>query len=261
MMNFSDAFEAAKLHARQQYPAESCGLVVDGVYIPMTNAAWDESEHKDQDCSCRLCTFRISKIEMTPYLGRIQMILHSHPDSPIFPSRSDMEGQIASGVPWGVVSLDESRISDFEVWGDQLPIAPLLGRQFLHGIRDCYSTIRDTYRMGHDALKQAGITSEWPFESTILREVPRDDAWWDGDDDFYNILAGPYGWEEISGADASPGDVFLSKIKSNKFNHGGVLISKDLILHHLPGRMSRREPSGIWARAAGRWLRYTGAKK
>ncbi len=67
-----------------------------------------------------------------------------------------------------------------------------------------------------------------------------------------------HGWTEIRREDAQPGDCFLAKIRSDKFNHAGVLVSRDLIMHHLPGRMSRREPAGIWARQAGRWLRYAG---
>ena len=33
--------DAIKAHARQAYPAESCGVVVDGVYHPQQNLAED----------------------------------------------------------------------------------------------------------------------------------------------------------------------------------------------------------------------------
>jgi hypothetical protein len=48
------------------------------------------------------------------------------------------------------------------------------------------------------------------------------------------------------------------KIRSSKENHGGILVGNDLIVHHLPSRMSRREPAGLWGRQATRWLRYKG---
>ncbi|MDE4297081.1 Mov34/MPN/PAD-1 family protein [Phaeobacter gallaeciensis] len=259
-MNFEKAYEAAKKHARKVFPEESCGFIVDGVYIPVENHAVDPALHEDgnTNCSCRLCAFKISKTDTANYLGKAQMVIHSHPHGPVFPSRQDMEGQIETAVPWGIIALDEDRIGDPEVWGDQLPVAPLLERQFMHGIRDCYSLVRDTFRAGHEGLAQQGITTEWPFAPITLKEVPRDDAWWEGGDDFYNVLADSYGWKEIKMEEAQPGDVFLCKIRSQKFNHAGILVSRDLILHHLPSRFSRREPVGLWARSAGRWLRYTG---
>ncbi len=257
---FEIAFAEAKIHARAVFPEESCGFIVDDAYIPVDNQAADPAQHEEGNvnCPCRLCAFKISKADSAKYLGKAQMILHSHPHGPVFPSRLDMIGQIATAVPWGIIALDEDRIGDPELFGDQLPIAPLLERQFMHGIRDCYSLVRDTFRMGREGLMEAGITDEWPLDPIVLKDVPRDDAWWNGEDDFYNVLASSYGWKEITLEEAQPGDVFLNKIESDKFNHAGVLISNDLIMHHLPSRFSRREPSGIWARAAKRWLRYTG---
>jgi proteasome lid subunit RPN8/RPN11 len=258
--NFNNAYAAAKEHARASFPEESCGFVINDEYVPVENNAADPTRHEDGNlaCPCRLCQFKISHADTATYLGKAQMILHSHPNGPVFPSRLDMTAQIATGVPWGVIALDEDRIGNPEVWGDQLPPAELVGREFMHGIRDCYSLVRDTFRLGHDELKKLGVTDEWPYAPITLTDVPRDDAWWHGEDDFYNILAGSYGWAEIKMEDAQPGDVFLNKIQSTKLNHAGLLIASDLILHHLPGRFSRREPSGLWARNADRWLRYTG---
>lgn len=256
--NFKMPFEAAKKHARSLYPEESCGFIVDGAYVPVVNQADDPSSHKEVDCGCRMCAFKISTEDSIKYLARAQMILHSHPDGNLFPSRVDMAGQISTGVPWGIIALDESRTGDPEVWGDQLPIQPLLGRQFMHGIRDCYSVIRDAYRLGSDGLKAQGVTDEWPFAPITLKDVPRNDAWWETDDDLYGQIPFSHGWREVSREDVYPGDCFLMKIRSDCYNHAGVLISKDLIMHHLPSRMSRREPAGLWARQSVKWLRYTG---
>lgn len=258
--DFTIAFEAAKAHARAAFPEESCGFIVDGAYVPVENVAADPSKHEpdNKDCGCRLCAFKISKADTAKYLPSAQMILHSHPDGPVYPSKRDMQGQFDTAVPWGIIALDKDRIGDPITWGDQLPVKPILGRTFMHGVTDCYSLIRDTFRLGHDELKRMGITDQWPYAPIILKDAARDDAWWNHEDNFYNDLPPSFGWVPISMEEARPGDLFLIKIRTDKFNHAGVMIADDLILHHLPQRFSRREPVGVWARNAGRWLRYTG---
>lgn len=259
MIDFKKGFPDAKKHARKMYPEEMCGFIIDGEFVPVDNVAIDPSEHKkDGECLCRLCHFKVRNSDSLKYLDKCQAIIHSHPNSPIYPSQADMEGQRRTAVPWGIINLDDERVSDPEMFGDELPIPDLLGRSFMHGIRDCYDAIRDTFRMGKDDLAASDITKQWPFAPITLKNVPRNDAWWESSDDFYGVLPFSYGWKEIERREARPGDVFLVKIRSDKFNHAGVLVAQDLILHHLPGRVSRREPAGLWGRQAGRWLRYIG---
>lgn len=257
---FDEAFTAAKKHARALYPEEMCGFVVDGKFVPVQNVAADPATHVEEGCKCRLCAFQISDQDTLRYFDKAQMILHSHPGGPVHPSKADMNGQMLTGLPWGVVALDEDRMGDFEIWGDSLPIAPLLSRTFMHGIRDCYSLVRDTFRMGKERLAAEGITDAWPYDPITLLDMGRDDGWWNGEDDFYAEHFEKVGFKLITREEARPGDCFLLKIRCDKFNHAGILISNDLIMHHLPMRVSRREPSGVWSRAAERWLRYVGPK-
>lgn len=258
---FPDAYAEAKLHARECYPEESCGFVVADRYIRLQNAALSPDEHVDvADCGCRLCSFVIAGASYLEHEAALQMILHSHPGGPLFPSRRDMIGQMNSNVPWGIISLDEDRIGDPLVWGGDTPMEPIIGRQFMHGITDCYTLIRDTYALGKDALAEQEITG-WPLDPIQIPEVPRDDSWWSGDYDLYEIDGFKAGFREITRDQVRAGDGFLMKVRSEKFNHGGLVLSTDLILHHLPGRLSRREPSGIWSRQVGKWLRYMGPEE
>lgn len=252
------AIEAAKAHARAEYPREMCGFIRGDEFTPVRNRCPDPATHDagDPACACQLCAFLITAEDMLANADA-EVVIHSHPDGPMYPSQADMEGQIADGRPWGIISLNEERISDPMFWGDSLPVAPIVGRQFMHGIYDCYSLVRDVFRLGRDELLKQDIT-EWPFDPITLPEQPRDDAWWNKGQDFYNLDAFRHGFVEIRREEARPGDAFLCKINSQKFNHGGLLIGNGLILHHLPARLSRREPAGLWARQAGRWLRYVG---
>jgi proteasome lid subunit RPN8/RPN11 len=239
---------AAKKHAREQYPKESCGLVVAGSYVPCDNLADDPFQD-----------FLISPKVFAAYstLTGVQAVIHSHPNGPLFPSRSDMVGQLRSAVPWAIIALNEDQIGDPVMWGDSLPIAPIVGREFMHGVHDCYSALRDTFRLGREKLKEQGVTDVWPLDPVTLPEVPRDDAWWEQpDQDLYSAGIRDNGFRVIDRSEARPGDGFLIKLRSHKFNHAGLLISNDKILHHLPGLLSRREPSGIWGRQAELWVRY-----
>lgn len=259
-VEFRDAFDAARKHAREMYPEESCGLVAQGKYIACENIAKDPSYHlsDDPDCGCRLCAF---EIDPHTYMaaGDVQMVLHSHPGGPLYPSARDMQGQIDTAVTWGIIGLDEERLGDPILWG-AMPTPPLVGRAFVHGITDCYTLIRDAYALGRFGMIAQGIDT-WPHPPIILPEIARNDSWWNSDADLYEDNLKKQGFIEIPREIAGAGDGFLIKIRSDKCNHGGLLISSDLILHHLPSRLSRREPSGIWARQVEKFIRYVGPEK
>jgi proteasome lid subunit RPN8/RPN11 len=238
----ADVIHAAQAHARAEYPRESCGLVVDGTYRPMANLAEDPTKN-----------FRIAPAAWM--MNKIEAVLHSHPNGPFYPSKTDMEGQLQSQVPWGIIALDDERVGEALMWGDSLPIKPILGREFMHGITDCYSTLRDVFRLGREKLLEQDIAG-WPLDPIVLPEVPRDDCWWDGADDLYAAHFSQFGFRPISVDQARGGDVFLMKMRSQKFNHAGVLTDEGLIIHHLVNRLSRREPAGVWGRAAGLWIRH-----
>lgn len=246
-------------HAQEKYPEESCGLIVGGEYVRCENVAPPKETHDEElkyACRCCMCAFEIAPEEYLKY-PQIDAVIHSHPGGPFFPSERDMQGQIDTAVPWGLLMVDEDRASNVEFWGDQLPIPPLIGRQFVHGITDCYSLIRDVYRLGKDKLAEEGITTEWPMGPVFIADVPRSDAWWEQEDrDLYSDLFESRGFHKIDASDVLPGDVFLGSVKSKKLNHGGVYIGHDLIIHHLPTKLSVRSPAGLWARAAKMWVRH-----
>lgn len=234
-------------HARDCYPQESCGLIVAGEYRPCVNRS-DEPEK----------TFAISSADILAAGDKLEAVVHSHPDGPVYPSEEDMRQQIAMNVPWMIIPLFEDKVGPPIMWGDGLPIAPLIGRTFIHGVADCYSLIRDIYRMGKEACALEGV--DWPFDSIELLEFPRRDGWWDGKtgepQDLYRAHFAEAGFVEISREEARAGDVWLKAVNSPVLTHGGVLLSGGLILHHLPKRLSRREPAGLWGAAVDVWLRH-----
>lgn len=224
----------ARKHAIQEYPRESCGLVIDGAYLPCENVAPDPLTHFAIADSVYLQALQT---------GKIEAIFHSHPDGPAFPNELDMTSQLATAVPWGIIVTDGERASDPIMWGETLAVPDLIGRKFIHGVADCYTLIRDYY------LLERNVT---------LPEFPRSDAWWNEGGDLYRSGFQKAGFREIQQSEIQPGDVFLMSIRSKVPNHGGIFYGNNLILHHLPERLSRREPIGIWLRAIDMWLRYEG---
>lgn len=243
------AINKSRIHALNMYPHESVGLIVDDEYIPLENMHEDPENY-----------FKIDPLVWLDYSENsvIQAVIHSHPNGEMFPSEMDMRQQITTGVPWGIIKTNGEQALDPVFWGDSLPIVPLIGRPFIHGVYDCYSCLRDTFRLGKEKLEEQAVTKHWPFDPIDLPEVPRDDCWWDSDKDFYKDMFKEIGWVEIPMEEMKPGDGFLIKIRSKKLNHAGLYIGNNLILQHLPGKSSTRQPFGIWGRGADMYLRYEG---
>lgn len=242
--------DAAKAHARAEFPKESCGFVVAGNYVACENKSDEPTKH---------FVIEDELFDEAMLAGKVDAIVHSHPGGQIFPSEHDMRQQMATNVPWAIIPLNDTSFGDITCWGDDLPVAPLVGRPFVHGIFDCYSLVRDVFRLGGETLSKEGIV--WPGKPVELPEVPRADNWWQSGADLYIDYLEPQGFKPISMSEARPGDGFLISLGDSRanpkkrLNHAGLLLGDGMILHHLPTRLSRREPAGLWGRAADLWVR------
>ena len=64
------------------------------------------------------------------------------------------------------------------------------------------------------------------------------------------------GFREVSG-DPQPGDVVIMQVQANKWNHAGLLLEGNMLMHHLYGRLSNRVPyGGYWMERTMKVLRY-----
>jgi proteasome lid subunit RPN8/RPN11 len=249
----ASALEAAKIHAIAEFPKESCGFIADGAYVACEN----KNPTPDKEF-----TIQDPRYDEAVTAGKLQAIVHSHPNGPLQPSELDMSQQIATNTPWVIIMLNEKGIHKLIAWGGKLPIAPVISRPFVHGVFDCYSLIRDIFRLGKDELAKQGVS--WPLSPILLPEVARADNWWSGTDDLYVDHLSKVGFKQISRSEAQPGDGFLAALgdtrnnPGKRLNHAAVLLEKDQILHHFPTRLSARTPAGIWAKVADMWVRYEG---
>lgn len=214
---------AAQQHARREFPKESVGQVVGGVYEPLVN------RHETPTISF-----------LADMSDAAEGLIHSHTDGSFSPSILDMQQQQAMDIPWGIVKCTEKECSHIEWFGDGTPVAPYLGRTFLDGVRDCWCLVRDWYFL------EKGVR---------LDNLPRQEYWYlppphgAGLDLLNQLTIRNCGFYEITQQELQPGDVILGKVASPVVNHAGLYLGNGLVMHHMGSRLSCKEP-------LGRWLRY-----
>jgi proteasome lid subunit RPN8/RPN11 len=222
----------AGYYCRKRYPNEACGFITEDNFVPMVNIARDKINH-----------FQIDPKEFIRYNKQIKAIVHSHADYPHL-SKDDMESQIRSNLPWGVVFVEKGGVRDTVFFGDQIPPYELLERPFVHGVFDCYGLVRDYYRT----------------KGKILPIYPRDNLWWEKEPSMFLDNFIETGFKEIDIKQLKVGDVVLMKIFAPVVNHCGIYLGNDTILHHLYGRLSMRDSFSRWRRRISGYYRYVGGK-
>lgn len=229
--------------AKLEQPKEACALVIVQKgklrLIKCKNLASDNNHF-------RLHSEDWIKAEES---GEIVALIHSHPDVSSNPSEADKISCESTGIPWLIVSLLDNSWTEIKPTGF---VQPLFGRNFYHGVIDCYTLIRDWYR----------------YERNVqLKNFHRDDNWWTNGQNLYVNNFKLAGFDEIPRIDGDldfqniqEGDVILMQIQSDVPNHAGVYIGNSLIAHHLHGRLSSRDVfGGMYQKHATHILRYQNA--
>lgn len=226
--------DAIMAHAAAEYPRECCGVVAQKSrverYFPCLNLAVAPED------SFVLCPEDYAAAEDW---GTVIAIAHSHPDATTQPSELDKAQCDATLLPWHIVSWPEGDLRTIQPRGD----LPLVGRPFVLGHSDCWGLVMSYYRQQHD-IELPDFRVDYP--------------WWEDQypDNLYQDNWQQAGFVEVTG-DLQPGDVILMQVQSNKWNHAGVLLEGNLMLHHLYGRPSNRVPyGGYWLERTMKIVRY-----
>lgn len=235
MYILKNAKEAMLNHAAACYPNESCGLLVNRQYIECENIATSDSEFK-------VNPHDVVKAEK---LGKIEAIVHSHPNGSTKPSTFDLIQMQYHNVPWVIVAYPEI---DIKVHAVKKYTAPLINREYIHGVLDCYSIVRDYYS------RELGIE---------IDNFERQDKWWESasNSDLYIDNFASQGFVQVQ--DLQRHDVILCRVQPTEYvNHALIYLGNDgsltsetteavigehLVLHHPYMRRSRREIYGnVW---------------
>lgn len=209
-----------RAHAEREYPRESCGLVIvrkgRRKYMPIRNVA-EKNEH-----------FVMHAEDQTAAedQGQPVMVVHSHPNIAARPSDADLVGCEKSGLPWLIVNWPTGAVHEFAPTGY---LAPLVGRQFSHGVLDCYSLIVDYYK------QECGID---------LPDFDRPDEWWLKGANLYLDGFASAGFVRVDKPQKN--DVVLMRVAAPVPNHGGIYLGDGNMLHHQMGRLSSKDIYGGW---------------
>lgn len=228
-----NTLQAIQAHAVAEYPRECCGLIVatagGEAYVACRNAAATPSEH-----------FRLPA-EDYAYAedqGELVAVVHSHPNAPASPSDADRVECEKHGLPWHIVSVGQV-VGEGPSCGDVQTIhpcgyqAPLVGRQFAHGILDCYTLVADFY------LRELGVA---------LGHYERQDRWWERGQDLYSLERLRAEGFELVSDEPRRGDMIIMQVRSEVPNHAGVYLGAGQMLHHMQNRLSETVPyGGTWS--------------
>ena len=227
--------EAILNHAAACYPRESCGVIVNRKYIECQNIAASDSEF----------VIDPRDIVRAEQMGKVEAIVHSHPDGSTKPSTFDRLQMPLHGVPWVIVSYPEI---DIKVHKPSPYAAPLINREYIHGVLDCFSIVRDYY------ARELDIS---------IDNFERVDRWWESSDsaDLYIDNFKSQGFVQVDTLRRH--DVILCRVQPTQHvNHALIYLGDDgqltseqseqvigdhLVLHHPYLRRARREIYGkIW---------------
>jgi len=225
----------ALVHAKDQDPKESCGLLIDvkgkEKYYPCKNLS-----SYSQQCFI-IDPQDYAKAEDS---GKVLAVIHSHPVTPPVASQADMISCEESGLIWHIVNPKT------EQWGFYKPSGykpPLIGRHWVWGITDCWSLVRDWYK------EKLGITlRDWDRPTTPEEFI---------ENPMFEKCAWRTGFRQLRPDEKlENGDLLFMSIMATGLNHVAIFLDGD-VLHHLADRISCKEPYNQWLlKCTGMRLRY-----
>lgn len=240
-------------HAQDVYPNECCGLIIDEDYYPCDNVAVNPTEHFEIDPK---------DFARAESMGQIQAIVHSHPNGNAEPSEIDRVQMSIHGIDWVICAFGYhaggKEYFDVKCHKPKAYQAPLLGREYYHGVQDCYSLVQDYYS------RELDIT---------LPSFARSDDWWENPnhEPLYENNFTKAGFEVVNDTPKKH-DVILCRVgRTHHVNHALIYlgdgklksettpdcVGNALILHHPHGGLSVREIYGEnWQRRTALIIRH-----
>lgn len=220
-------------HAWAEYPKECCGLIVQSLqsgevcYHPTPNASPDPHNSFAIDPQVHIDIAQDHDV---------LAIVHSHPNGEPMPSEIDRVQMGLHDTDWVIVGLGISptgaKYCDIKRHKPKAYQSPLIGREYHHGMQDCYTLVQDYYSRELDI---------------DLPDFYRKDDWWEDPNHapLYEQNFAKAGFHQVH--DLQSNDVILCRVgRTYHTNHAliylgnhtlsseqaSALIGDSLVLHH-----------------------------
>ena len=227
--------DQALVHAKEQDPKESCGLLL--------NIRGKEKYHPCQNLAITSNQCFIMNPEdyvAADSLGEIIAIIHSHPITPPVASEADKISCEQSNLPWHIVNPKT------EQWGFCEPTGykpEIIGQPWVWGISDCWSLVRRYYK---EKLNIELRDWERPMTPEEFEADP-----------MFDRCAWRTGFRELRNEEKlDTNDLLFMSVGGTGLNHVAIFLDGD-VLHHFRDRLSCKEPYNPWLlKCTGKRLRY-----
>lgn len=210
-------------HVKEEYPKEACGVITQKSrvqkYHRITNVHDDPENH-----------FEMDAVEYAESLdkGELIAVVHSHcgDGASTIPSAHDSCVCDEMGVSWIIVSWPEG---DMRIVEPQE--RPLIGRPWSLGSFDCWGLIMAWH-------KQHGV---------VLNDFRKPYEWWKSEygENLYQDNYLKEGFVETN-EPPKPGDMVIMQLSSPVWNHAGIYLGNNQLLHHAFGKLSRIDLYSGW---------------
>lgn len=215
-------------HAQEVYPNECCGVVTQKGRVQKYHRV--DNVHTDPENHFQMDAEQYARIMDVADDGEFSIIaiVHSHcgDGASTLPSAHDSCMCDEMGVSWVIVSLPEGDLRIVEPEN-----RPLIGRPWALGSFDCYGLVMAWH-------KEQGIT---------LTDFRKTYEWWKPEYN-ENLYFDNYESEGFipTEKDPEPGDMIIMQIGAEKWNHAGIYLGDNQILHHTHGKLSRQDIYSGW---------------
>lgn len=214
-----------KAHALREFPNEACGYICVNFLGEVTVLECENVAHNKRG------RFVVDpKMEaVAEKHGNIVAFYHSHADEFLRPeqdkfSKEDLDIAYEACLP-ALLYVTPQDTWHYYRPSTYLP-TDLIGRQFVWGIWDCYSLVKDYYRLHKNitlgdyfAPDKADQHSDFGYEAFVKNEK---------------------GLKEVTFEELQKDDIIVFQIKSKYWNHSAIYLGDNEFLHQPLGRISSK---------------------
>jgi proteasome lid subunit RPN8/RPN11 len=214
-------------HAKEVYPNECAGLITQKSRVQKYHRIDNISKTPEEHCEPDPAQYGDVVVWAEENGHEIIGFVHSHTGdgATTLPSAHDLCMCNEFKIPFVIVSIPEG---DLRIV--QPESMPLIGRPWSLGSYDCWGLIMAFHEIHGVKLNDF----RQPYE------------WWKEGENLYQENYLKEGFVPVDDREPVFGDMIIFQLQADVWNHAGIYIGDNQILHHTSGKLSRRDIYSGW---------------